>query len=127
MVAKEVLLTCKGYMDSFKPRESHTVFPSDAIGLQGRKPVYKLKDITNISYDAHEKALVDKYLDPYMGKVYEPDTFVRRFGIDASPEASEVLTMSVEQFANVDNMQKLLSEHPDIFELVVGMSRAKGL
>ena len=110
-----------------KARESHTVFPSDAIGLQGRKPVYKLKDITDISYDAHEKALVDKYLDPYMGKVYEPDTFVRRFGIDGSPEASEVLTMSVEQFANVDNMQKLLSEHPDIFELVVGMSRAKGL
>jgi len=108
-------------------KQSYSTLPSGSIDLKDRKPVYKLKDITNVPYDAHEKAFVDKYMDPYMGKVYEPDTFVKRFGIQGSPEASEVLTMSVEQFANVDNMQKLLSEHPDIFELIVGMSRAKGL
>ena len=74
-----------------------------------------------------EPAFVDKYMDPYMGKIYDADKFVKNFGIEGAPEASEVLTMTVQQFADIENMQKLLSEHPDIFELIVGMSRAKGL
>ena len=121
----------KGFADKSKIQEvinnKKAYAGSGASDLAAGKPVYKLKDITNVPYDAHEKAFVDKYMDPYMGKIYDADKFVKNFGIQGSPEASEVLTMSVEQFANVENMQKLLSEHPDIFELIVGMSRAKGL
>ena len=62
-----------------------------------------------------------------MGKIYDADKFVKNFGIQGSPEASEVLTMTVQQFADIDNMQKVLVEHPDLFELIVGMSRAKSL
>ena len=40
---------------------------------------------------------------------------------------SEVLTMSVETFSSPVNMQTLIQKHPDLFELVVGMSRAGNL
>jgi len=121
----------KGFTDKTKIQEvihkKKALASSGASDLAKKKPVYKLKDITHINYDAREKAFVDKYLDPYMGKIYEPDNFVKRFGIDGSPEASEVLTMTVQQFADVENMPRVLADHPDLFELIVGMSRAKGL
>jgi SPP1 gp7 family putative phage head morphogenesis protein len=121
----------KGFTEKTKIQEvihkKKALASSGASDLAKKKPVYKLKDITHINYDAREKAFVDKYLDPYMGKIYEPDNFVKRFGIDGSPEASEVLTMTVQQFADVENMPRVLADHPDLFELIVGMSRAKGL
>jgi len=121
----------KGFTDNAKIKEvihnKKAYAGSGASDLAKKKPVYKLKDITHINYDAREKAFVDKYSDPYMGKIYEPDNFVKRFGIDGSPEASEVLTMTVQQFADVENMPRVLADHPDLFELIVGMSRAKGL
>ena len=40
---------------------------------------------------------------------------------------SEVLTMSVETFSDVEKMQTLIQKHPDLFEVVVGMSRAGNL
>jgi len=121
----------KGFTDNAKIKEvihnKKAYAGSGASDLVKKKPVYKLKDITHINYDAREKAFVDKYLDPYMGKIYEPDNFVKRFGIEGAPEASEVLTMTVQQFADVENMPRILADHPDLFELIVGMSRAKGL
>ena len=121
----------KGFTDKTKIQEvihkKKALASSGASDLAKKKPVYKLKDITYINYDAREKAFVDKYLDPYMGKIYEPDNFVKRFGIEGAPEASEVLTMTVQQFADVENMPRVLADHPDLFELIVGMSRAKGL
>ena len=117
----------KELINNKNARESYNVLPFGTTDLNAKKPVYKLKDITRINYDASEKAFVDKYLDPYMGKIYEPDTFVKRFGIEGAPEASEVLTMTVQQFADVENMPRVLADHPDLFELIVGMSRAKGL
>jgi len=121
----------KGFSDNAKIKEvihnKKAYAGSGASDLAKKKPVYKLKDITRINYDAREKAFVDKYLDPYMGKIYEPDTFVKRFGIEGAPESSEVLTMTVQQFADVENMPRILADHPDLFELIVGMSRAKGL
>ena len=121
----------KGFTDNAKIKEvihnKKAYAGSGASDLAKKKPVYKLKDITHINYDAREKAFVDKYLDPYMGKIYEPDNFVKRFGIEGAPEASEVLTMTVQQFADVENMPRILADHPDLFELIVGMSRAKGL
>ena len=35
--------------------------------------------------------------------------------------------MSVETFADATSMQTLILKHPDLFELVVGMSRAGNL
>jgi len=99
---------------------------SGLVDRAAGKPIYKLKDITNIRYQPREKAFVDKYLDPYMGKKYEPYDF-SRFGIKEKLESSEVLTMSVQQFGKVENMTKLYREHQDLFEIIVGMSRAKGL
>ena len=61
-----------------------------------------------------------------MGKVYEPYDF-SKFGITLDTEPSEVLSMSIERFAGTESMTKLLMQHPDLFEIVVGMSRATGL
>ena len=40
---------------------------------------------------------------------------------------SEVLTMSIQEFSDPSLMGKLYRTHPDLFELVVGMSRAGNL
>ena len=121
--------TNKGFTDKEKIRanmvrkEGMSVYgPSQQVG----KPVYRLKDITTIKYDPREVALVDHYLDAYMGKVYKPYDF-KRFGIDEKIEATESLTMTVERFADPQKMGALYKQHPELFELIVGMSRAKGL
>ena len=92
---------------------------------QAGKPVYRLKDITKINYKNAEDALVNDYINPYMGKVYMKYDF-SRFGIDAV-DPTEVLTMSVENFDSASHMTKLFRKHPDLFKLIVGMSRASGL
>jgi len=92
---------------------------------QAGKPVYRLKDITKINYKNSEDALVNDYINPYMGKVYMKYDF-SRFGIDAV-DPTEVLTMSVENFDSASHMTKLFRKHPDLFKLIVGMSRASGL
>jgi SPP1 gp7 family putative phage head morphogenesis protein len=96
--------------------------PTEKLG----KPVYKLEDIRRGGYRKDEVALVNEYISPYMGKVYEPYDF-SKFGITLDTEPSEVLSMSIERFAGTESMTKLLMQHPDLFEIVVGMSRATGL
>ena len=103
-------------------KKAYSVYgPSEQAG----KPVYKLKDITKINYNNHEVALVDEYINPYMGKVYGKYNF-SRFGIE-EVDPTEVLTMSVENFDSASHMTKLFRKHPDLFKLIVGMSRASGL
>ena len=96
--------------------------PTEKLG----KPVYKLEDIRRGGYRKDEVALVNEYISPYMGKVYEPYDF-SKLGITLDTEPSEVLSMSIERFAGTESMTKLLMQHPDLFEIVVGMSRATGL
>jgi len=105
-----------------KPRST----PSYSMGEKLNKPVYKLKSITGRNYRDRELAFVDKYKDAYMGKVYDMYDYSYDY-IKGKINPSEVLTMSVETFADVENMQTLLLKHPDLFELVVGMSRAGSL
>jgi len=121
--------TNKGFTDTTKikanmvRKEGMSVYgPSQQVG----KPVYRLKDITRIKYDASEDALVNDYMDAYMGKVYRASD-LKRFGINEKIESTEVLTMSVERFADSKKMGALYNKHPELFELIVGMSRAKGL
>jgi len=91
------------------------------------KPVYKLKTITgNRGYKEKELAFVNEYKDAYMGKVYDMYDYSFDY-IKGTINPSEVLTMSVETFADVEKMQTLIQKHPDLFELVVGMSRAANL
>jgi len=121
--------TNKGFTDKAKikanmvRKEGMSVYgPSQQVG----KPVYRLKDITSTKYDASEHALVNDYMDAYMGKVYK-DYDLKRYGIEGKIESTEVLTMSVERFADSKKMGALYNKHPELFELIVGMSRAKGL
>ena len=90
------------------------------------KPVYTLRSITGINYRDKELAFVDKYKDAYMGKVYDMYDYSFDY-IKGTINPSEVLTMSVETFSDVEKMQTLIQKHPDLFEVVVGMSRAGNL
>ena len=60
-----------------------------------------------------------------MGKVYGKYNF-SRFGIE-EVDPTEVLTMSIENFGSASNMTTLFKKQPDIFKLILGMSRASGL
>ena len=83
--------------------------------VQG-KPTYKLNQLLPQSgYKDHEIAWHDDYLDPYMGKFY-----ANKYD---GASASEVWTMAVEHFANPADMSKLARKHPDLFQMVVGLSQ----
>ena len=105
-----------------KPRST----PNYSMSEKLNKPVYKLKSITGINYRDKELAFVDKYKDAYMGKVYDMYDYSFDY-IKGTINPSEVLTMSVETFSDVEKMQTLIQNHPDLFEVVVGMSRAGNL
>ena len=91
------------------------------------KPVYTLRSITgNTGYRSSEVAFLDKYKDAYMGKVYDMFDYDYSY-IKGKINPSEVLTMSIQEFADPSLMGKLYRTHPDLFELVVGMSRATNL
>jgi len=91
------------------------------------KPVYTLRSITgNTGYRSSEVAFLDKYKDAYMGKVYDMFDYDYSY-IKGKINPSEVLTMSIQEFADPSLMGKLYRTHPDLFELVVGMSRAGNL
>ena len=91
------------------------------------KPVYTLRSITgNTGYRSSEVAFLDKYKDAYMGKVYDMFDYDYSY-IKGKINPSEVLTMSIQEFSDPTLMGKLYRTHPDLFELVVGMSRATNL
>ena len=100
--------------------------PNYSMSEKLNKPVYKLKNITRINYRDKELAFVDEYKDAYMGKVYDMYDYSFDY-IKGTINPSEVLTMSVETFSDVEKMQTLIQKHPDLFEVVVGMSRAGNL
>ena len=110
----------KEYM--YKPNSR----PNYSMSEKLNKPVYKLKNITRIKYRDKELAFVDEYKDAYMGKVYDMYDYSFDY-IKGTINPSEVLTMSVETFSDVEKMQTLIQKHPDLFEVVVGMSRAGNL
>jgi len=101
--------------------------PNKAMTTQLEKPVYQLKSITPINYRKEELAFVNDYKNAYMGKVYDMYDYSKYGDFKNKINPSEVLTMSVETFADATSMQTLILKHPDLFELVVGMSRAGNL
>lgn len=66
----------------------------------------------NPRYPLSEKALPDDFLDPYVGKVY-------------SDGATEVVSMGLEQFADLKRLENFAANHPEHFEFMLGIIRAK--
>lgn len=75
---------------------------------KGNIPLIKLKDIEK-GYDSGELAVADRFISPYMGKVYKSGT-------------SEVLSMAVQHFVYPWDMARMYKAHPDLFNVVVGLS-----
>lgn len=81
-------------------------------GVDGRKlPTFRLSDLDPArGFDNREVAVAGKFMSPYMGKVY--------------PQGStEVLSMAIQQFYSPNTMLPLYANHPDLFNLVVGLSQ----
>lgn len=77
---------------------------------RGQLPVFRLNQLDPArSFDNGELAVADKFISPYMGKVYK-----------SGP--TEVLSMAMEHFSNPSSMATFYRAHPDLFRLVVGLS-----
>jgi hypothetical protein len=89
------------------------LIPYATQDLSGRNlPVFRLKEMPihkNSIYDPNEIAVVDKFMDLYMGKVY-------------TWKGSEVISMGMEKFASPQDMRHLYMNHPDLFETIVGLA-----
>lgn len=97
-------------------------------GVPGfNKEIFRLRDIfkKGNNYRASERAWIDDYINPYMGKYY-PSTDWDKYSnssIKGEVIMTEVWTMGVEHFVDANKMLKLYSKHPDLFEMIVGMSK----
>lgn len=69
----------------------------------------KLKELTgNQNYRDDEVALPDKFISPYVGKIYQKGT-------------TEVISMGVEHFADAKSLARLRKEDPDHFNFILGV------
>lgn len=76
--------------------------------------VEKLSKITgNPDYRDDEVAVQDKFIDPYVGKVYPRNP--------QGKSATEVISMGIEHFANPELMQHLHEKDPQHFHFIVGL------
>lgn len=82
------------------------------MSIRNGKPVFKLSDITGSSYRDEEVAWKDDFLNGYMGKDYGQDI-------------TEVWTVAVEHFTDSRTMGALFRRHPDLFQMMVGLSKRK--
>lgn len=82
------------------------------IRIQDGKPAFKLRDISGIDYGDGEIAYADDYQNVYMGKIYPEGS-----------GATEVLTVAAESFVSADRMSMLARKHPDLFQIMVGLSQ----
>ena len=83
-----------------------------AVKDKDGKPLFKLRDLTEADYGEQEIAYADDFQNVYMGKVY-PD----------GSNATEVLTVAAESFVSADRMSMLARKHPDLFQIMVGLSQ----
>jgi SPP1 gp7 family putative phage head morphogenesis protein len=79
---------------------------------KGEKPE-KLKKLTGINYDRTEIARPDKFIDPYVGKVYGDDP--------ENPRSTEVLSMGLEWM--FEDPLKFAKADPEHFELIIWIMR----
>lgn len=94
--------------------------PSERPGLAmasvpSGQSVVRLKEMApNLNYGPNEVGMLDRYIDPYMGRYY-PKT-------SSMPPSTEVISVGVQHFSSVNDMVRLYRSHPDLFEFVVGMA-----
>jgi hypothetical protein len=73
--------------------------------------IHKLKDLAPLcSYDDHEVAYKDSFVDPYVGKVY----------VDG---VTEVFSMGVERLCNPKDATIFAAQDPEMFDLITGYLR----
>lgn len=75
-------------------------------------PLYALDDLPPLKgkgYKKYEVAVVDTFVNPYIGKVY-------------SDKLTEVVSMTVEHFSEPYLMAHLYKSHPDLFTIGVGLA-----
>lgn len=75
-----------------------------------RKPVLRLNQIAGYNYEDKEVAVMDKFDNPYMGKVYRHSS-------------TEVISIAMEAFSSPQSMTLLYINHPELFEVVAGLTR----
>lgn len=79
--------------------------------IGGRQiPTISMSYLAGGKYREDEVGVADEFLSPYMGKIY-PDG------------GTEVLSMSMEHFSSPHRMVALRRAHPELFDMVVGLSR----
>lgn len=72
--------------------------------------VHKMSTLTgDKTYRDDEVAVKDKYLDPYVGKVYKDSDY------------TEVVSMGVEHFSSADKMKQLYDKDPDHYHFILGL------
>lgn len=87
--------------------------PVRSIKSGGRQlPVYKMEDLNGGRYrtEKDEVGVIDEFLTPYMGRVYKKGY-------------TEVISVAMEHFATPEGMARLRRAHPELFEMVVGLSQ----
>ena len=67
----------------------------------------KLSQLTPLDYDDDEIAIPDKFIDPYVGKIYED-------------KSTEVYAMGLQHFVSAKEMETLYRQDPEHFHLIVG-------
>jgi hypothetical protein len=75
-------------------------------------PVFRLSEMIPLKgrgYLPNEIAVVDTFLSPYLGKVYED-------------KYTEIASSTFEHFSNSSAMSNLYKKHPDLFTLGVGLA-----
>jgi SPP1 gp7 family putative phage head morphogenesis protein len=78
------------------------------IRARATGPEQTINSIQGVSYyDADEVALPGKFVDPYVGKIYDQD-------------ATEVISMGLQHFTDPEEMLKFYREDPEHFRFVVG-------
>jgi SPP1 gp7 family putative phage head morphogenesis protein len=92
------------------------IFNDISLFLQRRtlgEKAVKLRDLVGDSYQDHEITRPDKFLDPYIGRVYEDK--------DGKRYASEVLAVGLEYFYKAPGVLAL--KDPDMFDFIYDLLR----
>lgn len=80
-------------------------------------PLVRLKDMfAGSKYNEGELAVVDRFMNKYMGKVYGANTPWK------VQESTEVWSVAIQHFASPQAMAVLYRAHPELFEIAAGLA-----
>lgn len=76
------------------------------------EPAQKLRDMMGGSYDDTETAAKDRFISPYMGKIY---------GDRSKPEATEIVSMGSQYMTNHMGRWELAQKDPEYFDFIYAL------